>query len=134
MSARSEIENTLYRYAWAYDMDELAAIAECFTEDAEVEFRDTGLKVGRPAVVAEMMRRREKYRPAGETPWHVITNVYITDESARQAKVTSWWTFFVVSSDHTSAFTGIGSYDDVFANDNGAWRISRRRILLAGER
>ena len=47
---RSGIENTLYRYAWTYDMDELDGIAECFTIDAEVQFRDTGLKVGRDAV------------------------------------------------------------------------------------
>src|ERR1700733_9266994 len=107
---RSSIENTLYRYAWTYDMNELDGIAECFTTDAEVTFRDAGLKVGREAVAAEMRRRREKYDD-GSIPWHVISNVYITDDTDTQATVRSWFTFFVVAADGTQKFSGVGWYD-----------------------
>src|ERR1700749_4722349 len=101
---RSGIENTLYRYAWTYDMNELDEIAEECTTDAEVEFRDSGLKVGRDAVAAEMRRRREKYTD-GSIPWHVISNVYITDETDQEATVRSWWTFFVQSPDGGQRFS-----------------------------
>jgi 3-phenylpropionate/cinnamic acid dioxygenase small subunit len=131
--ARSAIENTLYRYAWTYDMDELDGIAECFTTDAEVEFRDSGVKVGRDAVAAEMRRRREKYDD-GSIPWHVITNLYITDESEHQATVRSWYTFFIQAPDGAQRFASIGWYDDVFALEDGAWRIKRRRVLLPQDR
>jgi hypothetical protein len=130
---RSQIENTLYRYAWAYDMDELEAMGGCFTAHARVEFRDTGLIVGRDAVVTEMRRRREKYDD-GSTPWHVITNVYITDETADQARVRSWFTFFVQAPDGAQRFVNIGWYDDLFVNEDTAWRIQRRRILSPHER
>lgn len=126
---RSSIENTLYRYAWTYDMNELDGIAECFTTDAEVEFRDSGVKVGRAAVAAEMSRRRGKYDD-GSIPWHVISNIYITDETADQATVRSWYTFFIQGPDGTQRFASVGWYDDVFALEDGEWRVKRRRVLL----
>ena len=130
---RSGIENTLYRYAWTYDMDELDGIAECFTTDAEVEFRDSGLKVGRDAVAAEMRRRRGKYAD-GSIPWHVISNVYITDETEDQATVRSWYTFFVQGTDGVQRFTSVGWYDDEFRLEGGVWRVHRRRILSPQDR
>jgi 3-phenylpropionate/cinnamic acid dioxygenase small subunit len=130
---RSSIENTLYRYAWTYDMNELDGIAECFTTDAEVEFRDSGLKVGRDAVAAEMRRRREKYDD-GSIPWHVISNVYITDATGTEAKVRSWYTFFVQAPDGVQRFSGVGWYDDTFALQDGEWRVKRRRVLQPHDR
>jgi 3-phenylpropionate/cinnamic acid dioxygenase small subunit len=130
---RSSIENTLYRYAWTYDMDELDGIAECFTTDAQVEFRDTGLKVGRDAVAAEMRRRRGKYDD-GSIPWHVISNIYITDATSTEAKVRSWYTFFVQAPDGAQRFSGVGWYDDTFALQDGEWRVKRRRVLQPHDR
>jgi hypothetical protein len=130
VSARSAIENTLYRYAWTYDMDELAGIGECFTEDAEVVF-GTGLQVGRDAVVAELTRRRAKYRPEGTMPWHVITNVFIRSETAQEAEVAAFYTFFTKPPDGPPAATSIGHYDDVFVEDGGVWRVRRRTMVPA---
>jgi hypothetical protein len=130
---RSGIENTLYRYAWAYDMNGLELIDECFTTDAEVEFRDTGLKVGREAVGSEMRRRHGLY-PDGTIPWHVISNVYITNPTDTEATVRSWWTFFVRDADGNQAFRGVGWYDDVFALEDGVWRIKRRRVMAPHDR
>jgi 3-phenylpropionate/cinnamic acid dioxygenase small subunit len=133
VSVRSDIENVLYRYAWSYDMDELDRMGECFTEDAEVSF-GTGLQVGRAAVVQELARRRDKYRPEQQVPWHVISNVLIEDQSERQATVKSFFTFFVKPATGPAAFSSIGYYDDTFVYDGAAWRISRRRVMSAGER
>ena len=125
---RSSIENTLYRYAWTYDMNELDDIAECFTTDAQCDFRDSGLKVGRAAVAAEMRHRREKYADGG-IPWHVISNVYVTEETETTAHARSWYTFFVQDADGKQTHRSIGWYDDVFALEDGVWRIKTRRIL-----
>lgn len=124
---RSGIENALYRYAWAYDMNELDEIAGCFTADAEVEFMDHGWKRGRDEVAAEMRMRREKYAD-GSIPWHVISNVYITEESETSATVRSWYTFFVQAPDGEQRFAGVGWYDDRFALEDGVWRIRWRRV------
>jgi 3-phenylpropionate/cinnamic acid dioxygenase small subunit len=134
VNARSGIENTLYHYAWGYDNDEVDSMWQCYTTDVEVTFGDTGLKVGRDAVVEEMARRRSLYRPNGSLPWHVITNVYITDETATEASVKSFWTFFVKEAGGQPTFKSIGYYDDEFAVEDGVWRIKRRRVLGAGER
>jgi 3-phenylpropionate/cinnamic acid dioxygenase small subunit len=132
-TTRSDIENTLYQYAWTYDMNELDGMGGCFTTDAEVEFRDSGWKIGREAVTAEMRRRREKYSD-GRIPWHVISNVYITDETENQATVRSWYTFFIRELDGTQKFSSIGWYDDVFAREDGLWRIQRRHVRSPHER
>lgn len=129
MDKRSGIENTLYRYAWAYDTGEMDLIDECFATDAEVEFMDSGLKVGRAEVVAEMHHRREKYAD-GSVPWHVISNVWITEDTDDRATVRSWYTFFVQASDGSQRFASVGWYDDTFALEDGAWRIRTRRVLL----
>jgi hypothetical protein len=131
---RSGIENTLFRFAWAYDMNELDGLAECVTTDAEVEFRDSGLKVGRDAVAAEMRRRRERYDADGTTPWHVISNVYIAHQTDREATVRSRFTFFVHSPAGGHQLAGIGWYDDTFALQDGVWRLKRRRMLPPHDR
>jgi 3-hydroxyisobutyrate dehydrogenase-like beta-hydroxyacid dehydrogenase len=132
-SIRSGIENTLYRYAWCYDMDELDGIAECFSTDAEVEFRDSGLKLGRAAVAAEMSRRRGKYDDGG-IPWHVISNIYITDAPNGHKRARSWYTFFVQGVDGVQRFASVGWYDDEFRLEDGVWRVHRRRILSPQDR
>jgi 3-phenylpropionate/cinnamic acid dioxygenase small subunit len=128
VSARSEIENTLYRYAWTYDMDELDGIGECFTDDAQVTF-GTGLQVGRDDVVTELRRRRDKYRPVGSLPWHVISNIYIRNETAEQADVVSFYTFFVKEPNGPPVLKSIGHYDDKFVADGGAWRVKQRTVV-----
>ena len=124
---RSAIENMMYHYAWTYDRNELDDIWQVFTIDAQATFRDSGLKVGRNAIVAEMRRRRANY-PEGTLPWHVISNVYITDETPESARVRSWYTFFVQAPDGTQEFSNVGFYDDLFVLDDGVWRVSRRHI------
>jgi hypothetical protein len=132
MSARDGIENTLYRYAWTFDMDELDDIWQCYTADVEVTFEE--LKVGREAVVAEMRRRRAVYREKSTTPWHVITNVYVTNETESTADVASWFTQYTRPADGPVQFNVAGWYDDSFRLDDGVWRVHRRRVLLAGAR
>jgi SnoaL-like domain len=130
---RSGIENTLYRYAWCYDMNELDEIGECFTTDSEVEFRDSGLKVGRADVAAEMRRRREKYSD-GSIPWHVISNIYVTDAPEGGQRARSWYTFFIQAADGPQRFVSVGWYDDEFRLEDGLWRVHRRRILSPQDR
>jgi 3-phenylpropionate/cinnamic acid dioxygenase small subunit len=134
VNARDEIENTLYRYAWAYDMDQLDEMGKCFTADAQVEFADVGLKAGRSAIVEEMRRRRDLYRPENAVPWHVISNVFIESQTEAEATVKAFFTFFVRGTDGVEKFRSIGYYDDTFGPEDGAWRIRHRRVMRAGQR
>lgn len=128
MSARNDIENTLYRYALLYDVDELDDIGSCFAVDAVVEF-NPGNASGRAAVAEEMERRRAKYRPQRSIPWHVISNVLIENETETHADVTAFYTFFVKAPDEAPAPAAIGYYDDRFVREDGCWRIEARRVV-----
>jgi hypothetical protein len=127
MDARSLIENTLSTYAYCYDVGPLEPISDVWTTDAEVTFVDTGPFYGREAVTAEMVRRRHVPRYAdGSRPWHILSNVTIHEIDEREAKVTTWWTFYIIDPDGKAAFSSIGYYDDVLRNDGDTWRIRHR--------
>jgi SnoaL-like domain len=126
---RSMIANVLSQYAWAYDLDRLDFLDACFARDAQVEFGDTGLKIGRAAVVAELRRRRDKYRPSGHIPWHVVTNVFVQLETPASAQVWSWYSFGEMVRGKPMALHKFGRYDDNFILEDEAWRIARRRVL-----
>src|ERR1700704_2439675 len=118
MDARSLIENTLNMYAYCYDVGPLEPIADVWTEDAEVTFVDTGPFYGRDAVAVEMARRRQVPRyQDGTRPWHVLSNMTIHEIDEHEAKVTTWWTFYVINPDGKAEWTSLGYYDDVFRND-----------------
>jgi 3-phenylpropionate/cinnamic acid dioxygenase small subunit len=114
-------------------MDQLDEMGKCFTADAQVEFGDVGLKVGRGAIVEEMRRRRDKYRPDNAVPWHVISNVFIEKQTGSEAIVKAFFTFFVKGSDGTEKFRSIGYYDDTFGPEDGTWRVRQRRVMRAGQ-
>jgi hypothetical protein len=132
-SQRAMIENMLMRYAWAYDMDELELLGGCFANEAEVLFSN-GLQIGRSAVVAELERRRAKYRPMGQTPWHVITNVFVRPKAPGETRVSSWWGFGMKEPNGSMQLSNFGWYDDRFIDQDGEWRIANRRVLSVGQR
>jgi hypothetical protein len=132
LNARDSIENNLSLYAWAFDMDELELMGDCFTEDAEVTFA-VGTRLGRAAVVDQLDQLRERFRPE-VVPWHVISNVLITDATEQEATVKSFFTFFTRRGDEAPVVSSIGYYDDVFANEGGTWRVKRRRVASGGTR
>ena len=131
MSARDSIENALSRYGWAFDMDQLELIGDCFTVDTETTFADTGLKVGRATVVAEMIRRRALYAP-DERPWHVTSNVFIEQQTDGLATVKTFFTFIVIKPGEPLNVRGVGYYDDVFRDDGDSWRIHTRSVIGLG--
>jgi hypothetical protein len=124
--ARSPVENTLFRYAYMYDMDDLLSIGECLTEDVEVEF-STGLKRGKAEVEAELERQRGKYRTQGVAPRHLISNIFIRHETSYEVEVTSSYAFFVKPLDEPPSFKGLGYYNDTLVDEGGIWKLKARR-------
>jgi hypothetical protein len=132
VSARGAIENVLARYAWAFDMDELGGMGDCFTEDAKVEF-GSGLAVGREAVVAGLEERRDVFRARQVAPWHLMTNILIGAETDTHADVKCFFTFFTKAAGAPAELSSIGYYDDRFVNDGGTWRVRLRRVVSGGK-
>jgi len=106
-------------------------IGECFTADAEVDFEGKEMTTGREAVVAELTRRRSKYGPRGTMMWHLLTNVFIAEESDTEASVRTFFTALVSGDSGPPTLQSVGYYDDVFVLDGDTWRIRRRRVVRA---
>jgi ketosteroid isomerase-like protein len=82
MSSRHDVEDAFYRYALAYDEDDLDALADCFTADALVwTTMNDDRAEGRPAIRALFEQRREARRARNEQVRHAITNVVVLEES-----------------------------------------------------
>jgi hypothetical protein len=127
-SVRSGIENTLALYAWAYDMDELERMDDCFTDDAEVWFGPERC-VARSELIAEFDRLRAARRARGMLPLHVMSNLYISECTADHAVARSCFTVLERPTlGGAVAVSSMGYYDDRFRLENGVWRVSHRRV------
>jgi hypothetical protein len=127
MDARGEIENTLFRWTWYFDMQQIDKIGECFSEDAEYEFDTGDIKVGREAIVEELRRRRARY--GDSAPRHVNTNVFVAEQSDSEATVKSF--VMAIASRGESdrqIIRPMSIWHDEFVNVNGAWLIRKRSV------
>jgi hypothetical protein len=132
VSARDEIEDQHARYAWAFDMDELGEIGDCFVADAEVEFGNGAVAVGRDAIVAALEQRRAAFRERAVAPWHVMSNLLLREARPDRIEATCFYTFFTKPADRAPQPEAIGYYEDRFVAEVGAWRLQRRRIVSGG--
>ena len=126
------ITNTLSRYAWAYDMNEMDLMNQCFAREARVIF-PSGPQCGREAVVGELRRMRASYGPQ-QTPWHVISNVFVQTLTPNEAAVKSWFSFDIKDKGEPMELNSFGWYDDIFVAEDGDWRVSTRRVLANDQR
>jgi hypothetical protein len=127
MSARPGIENTLARYCWAFHVDDVPFMGECFHADAQVTF-PKGPRRGREAVLAELDRIRDGFRRDATRPV-IVTNVFITREDDREAEAHTCFLVSVRDEAGEARPYRAGYYDDVFVLDRGVWTIARRTVL-----
>jgi hypothetical protein len=135
MSARSGIENTLYRLAWGTDRRDMDSIRESYADDAEWrrELADGTPDLvleGREAIVAHLQRSWDSTPQQNNK--HVITNILIDNESKNGADVTSYKTVVRVV-DGKPLVASSGWYRDRFVNDGGTWRVQQRTLLPDGQ-
>jgi uncharacterized protein (TIGR02246 family) len=124
MPNRSEIENLLARYAWAFDQDEMGVFGACFAPDAEFAFAGETWK-GRDEIRERCAENRTRWRVRGQQPRHLVTNVEIEEATDDRATVRSY--IMVMAVDGEGATTSsIGRYHDVLTRADGEWRIQHR--------
>jgi ketosteroid isomerase-like protein len=131
VTARAEIENGIYRYAWAFDENDMNLLADCFTENAELIEPNGNTVQGRDAIREAFRTRRDSRVERGEQPRHVTTNVLILDESDGRADVRSYFSMHATK-DGAVQGTSLGIYVDTWVDDGGTWRISRRQMQSEG--
>jgi hypothetical protein len=130
---RSAIENTIARYAWLFDGNEIDALGGCFTQDAAFQIGAEPAVHGREGVVAELRRRRQRYERSGAVPWHHVSTIEIVVADALAASVRSRFALTVVEADGQARLASVGWYDDELACITGRWLIHRRRVGRPGD-
>jgi hypothetical protein len=133
VSARAGIENTLARYSWSFARGDFEQLESCFAAEADVVFPDLHHATGRPDVMKKLRSLSEKFTGSDTMGWIVIANLLILEETADEAQTIAFYTSFS-GVPGTPAVSSVGWYEDVFANEDGAWRIKQRRVRPNGAR
>jgi 3-phenylpropionate/cinnamic acid dioxygenase small subunit len=131
MTLRHAIEDSIYRYAWGYDDDELDLLASAFAEDATLNHAIDGSFVeGRDTIRTWMDEKREVFRQAGEQPRHMIANIVVEQHSETTASSRCYMTMMVTRSDGTVYAHHAGRYFDKYVLVGERWLFSERLIRV----
>jgi hypothetical protein len=131
MTLRHAIEDSIYRYAWGYDDDELDLLASAFADDATLNHAIDGSFVeGRDTIRAWMDEKREVFRQAGEQPRHMIANIVTQQETETTASSRCYMTMMVTRSDGTVYAHHAGRYFDKYVQVGALWLFSERLIRV----
>src|SRR5690606_357444 len=128
---RAEIENVLGSYTFAYDENDMDAMAECFTADAVMTMRITdgdliGPFEGRDAIVGLM---EKSLASQSDQRRHLVSNVVVRDLADGTATVSSYLTLISIADERLTVLS-TARYEDELTRENGAWRFSRRHVQL----
>jgi hypothetical protein len=127
MSSRDGIWQALAQYALAMDEGRDDLLAACRTDDVVLHFPALGRSAsGREEALAFLTGRRRLRDEVDEQARHVITNLYVLDESERDAHVVSYFTVIATSAEGTR--TSSGWYRDRLVRDGATWRFRERTV------
>jgi hypothetical protein len=128
MSSRDGIWQALALYALAMDEGRDDLLAASLLDDVVLEFPLLGITVrGKERALEYLAGRRQLRKDVDEQARHVITNLYVLDESPGAAHVVSYFTVVATRADGTA--TSSGWYRDRLVEEGGTWRFSERTIV-----
>jgi ketosteroid isomerase-like protein len=130
MDDRQAITEVLIGYANALDARDWPALAELFTDDAEVDYSAEGGPVCRGA--AEVVADCERDFEGLDATHHLIGNILVSvvgDTATASSLVQAW--HHRKGTAGGSDFLLAGSYQDELVRHEGAWLIRRRRLLVS---
>ena len=131
MTLRSDIEDTIYQYAWGYDDDELDLLAAAFADEAVLHHAIDDSTTRGPAEIRDWMdEKRQVFRDAGEQPRHMIANVVVEQTSDTTAESRCYMTMMVTRSDGTVYIHHSGRYFDSFVRVGNRWLFVNRKIRV----
>ncbi len=118
---RTDITDTLLRYATGIDRRDWATFRTAFTEDCVLDYGEIGSLTGVDAVTEFM---DASHAMAGHT-MHRLTNIVITLDGD-QATARTYIDGLIMAADNASGVNAVGFYDDDLVRTEQGWRIARR--------
>ena len=130
MDLKSEIEDALYRYAWAYDEADIDALVDCFTADGSFWTNNGAPAIEGASALREFYRAtRGRRTELGTRPRHQVTNVR-SELIGDQVTANSYMTLIVTGPDGKAGVECTGRYIDTLAQVDGRWRFAARRLTF----
>ncbi|QLQ09147.1 MAG: nuclear transport factor 2 family protein [Nocardioidaceae bacterium] len=127
-SEESEIKDVIFKYAWALDTRDWAALAEVFTPDARGEFSDPGYGDQDMGTILRLFQEGAETGPIRQ--WqHFVTNQLITHREGDRARIKAFFTCAWRFDDHQQqprnevAMVG-GIYENDLLRTVNGWRIA----------
>jgi uncharacterized protein (TIGR02246 family) len=132
MSDRGAIENVLNRYSIAYDENDMAEMADTFTDDAVFTMRIAdgdliGPFEGKEAIMKLMV---DSHASQTDQRRHITTNMAVRRADGRTAAVSSYLTLISVQNGAAHLLSTARYDDELRRCDDGAWRFTKRHIQL----
>jgi len=132
MADRLAILNTMNKWAYGYDAPDLEAMADCFTDGAELTMRiGDGDLIGPFSGKENVMKLfSDSLADQSDQRRHITTNTYFVDEDDVSATCRSVLTLVAVA-DGALTVLSTGTYEDRMQRvDDGRWCIASRHIAL----
>ena len=129
----TSIEAVLYRYALAYDGDDIDGAVDCFDSDG-VMWASSRARPARGHAALKLMlgEARDGRRARGEQPRHLLNNVLVdVAADGRSARVTSYMTL-ILSRDGSCLVDCTGVYEDRLGLMPDGWKFVERRLRFDG--
>jgi hypothetical protein len=126
MTARAGIQATVARYTFHADRGDVAALAECFTDDGVLEFVGEWKAEGRDGIVERTSSVTGDTR-VREHPLlrHHLASHHVELGGASDAQATTYFTAYTeIGPDH------VGRYVDRLSRVSDSWLIARRRVVV----
>jgi 3-phenylpropionate/cinnamic acid dioxygenase small subunit len=120
------VADVLVRYATGIDRRDWALFRTCFTDDCDADYGDIGRWHGVDEITEWMTRTHD---PCGHT-LHRITNITVGVAAHGRVEARSYVDALVLGADNRSGVRGAGFYDDELVDEDGRWRIARRRFTM----
>lgn len=129
---KSEIENLLMQYTYAFDQLDADGYVAVFTEDAEFDLGGGQVLKGKDAIMTLITSRQAEPQPAGVLMHHVVTNSSYNFVSDGEVRHYGYWITMVGDMQKGFTVPAMGHYEDVLVKDNGRWLIKARKLVLPG--
>jgi len=126
---RIDIHELLARYAWALDTGDEQGFVDCFTRDGELVwevFDEPGYWHGEAALRRFIAYFRGRPESAGRQ--HHVGNV-VLDATEHGIQARAYVLVALRDGAGPHRLNVMGHYEDLLQQEEGHWRIARRRIL-----
>ena len=125
---RARITDTLHAYSRGVDRVDIDLLLDLFTEDAAFDYGHGNVTRGRAALADLFRAATGRYTATN----HHCSTISFLELDAKRAQTITYVYAFHQNTDADLQLHVWGNYEDTLVNESDRWRISERRVRVAG--